>query len=252
MSLEFVLTPESRQQGTILTFSGDGKAQLQFAQEGNSLLARSAAGTASVSWPGLLVAGKALHLVANLDGKHLEIFANGKSVGKKKMKVDLASATIDTFYLGDTTGALGALLSGIAVYDQQLNPTEIATNSRLAEVDSAKGAAAETLIVEGTVQETTEIPAPDAIGAYRRALVVNTYAVDRVVQGVYGQNRVLVAEWAILDRNIIKSYQTPARPEQLVLEKFTENPQLEGERQMMDVFEPELEMYYRLPKGLVN
>jgi hypothetical protein len=56
-----------------------------------------------------------------------------------------------------------------------------------------------------------------------------------------------VAEWAILDGKVIKSYQEPRRAEQLVLEKFSDHPQLEGERQMMDIFEPDLEMYYRLP-----
>ena len=35
--------------------------------------------------------------------------------------------------------------------------------------------------------------------------------------------------------------------ERLTLEKFSDHPELEGERQMMDVFEPDLEMYYRLP-----
>ena len=93
------------------------------------------------------------------------------------------------------------------------------------------------------------MPAADAIGAYRRALVVNTYSVDQVVRGQYGQDRILVAEWAILDREIIKSYENLGQTERLVLEKFSDHPQLEGERQMMDVFEPDLEMYYRLPVG---
>ena len=248
VSIEFVISPVAGQQGTILTFAGGGKPQLQFIQDGDVLLARSAASAAPVSWPGLLVPGKAVHLVVNLDGKHLEAFANGRSVWKKEMKVDFAGTTFDTFYLGDTTGALQALLSGIAVYDQLLKPEEIAANSRLASARTVQGPTAETLIVEGTVQAMTEIPAPNAIGAYRRALVVNSYAVDKVLQGEYGQSRILVAEWAILDRNIVKSYQAPAQPEQLVLEKFADHPQLEGERQMMDVFEPDLEMYYRLPQ----
>lgn len=98
----------------------------------------------------------------------------------------------------------------------------------------------------GTLLDTTEIPAPDSIGAYRRALVVNSYSVDDVVQGEYDQDRILVAEWAVLDRKIIKEYADSAQTEQLVLEKFDDHPELEGERQMMDIFEPDLDMYYRL------
>ena len=149
--------------------------------------------------------------------------------------------------LGDTSGSLQARLSGFAVYNRLLTPAEIAANSRLAHQTQSKTPATARLVVDATLQETTEIPSPDAIGAYSRALVVNTYAVNRVIDGKYTESRILVAEWAILDRNIIKSYQTPAQPEQLVLEKFADHPQLEGERQMMDVFEPELEMFYRLP-----
>ena len=246
-SIEFVLAPGAGRQGTILTFAKGGKAQLQLARDGDALLARSAASAPPVCWPGLLMPGKVQHLVANFDGKELEIFANGQSVGKKEMKVDLAGATFDALTFGDTTGSVQASLSGIAVYDQLLEPAEIVSNSRLAGARIAKGSTAETLIVEGTVEAATEIPNPEAIGAYKRALVVNTYAVEKVLQGAYGQSRILVAEWAILDRNIIKSYQAPAQQEQLILEKFADQPQLEGERQMMDVFEPELEMYYRLP-----
>ena len=251
-SIEFALSPEISQKGTILSFAGGGKTMLQLAQEGDALLVRSAGGAAPVTWPGLLVAGKALHLVANLDGKHLEIFVNGRSVGKKELKVDFSGASFESFSVGDSTGVLQALLSGIAIYDRQLTLADITTHSRLAGERTGKASANGTLIVEGTLQETTEIPSPDAIGAYSRALVVNTYAVNRVVQGEYGQDRILVAEWAILDRRIIKSYQAPAQPEQLALEKFTDHPQLEGERQLMDVFEPELEMYYRLPESAVN
>jgi hypothetical protein len=246
-AIEFVLTPEAGQQGTILSFAGGGKAQLQLVQEGDSLVVRSAASAVPALWQGLLTAGKPIHLVANLDGNHVEIFANGQSVGKKNIKVDLAGAIIDAFSVGDSTGALRTLLSGIAIYNQMLTPSEIVTNNNLASNRNIKASPTETLIVEGTVQETTEIPTPDAIGAYRRALVVNMYMVDKVVQGKYTKNRILVAEWAILDRNIIKSYPTSPQKEQLVLEKFTDHPELEGERQMMDVFDPDLDLYYRLP-----
>jgi hypothetical protein len=61
------------------------------------------------------------------------------------------------------------------------------------------------LETRGGWAETMEIPAPENIGAYSRALVVNVYAAD-------------------------------------ALEKFAGHPELEGERQMMDVCEPDLEM----------
>lgn len=247
VSIELVVTPETDGKGSVLAFAGGGKAQLQLYQEGDSLQVHSAAAAAQASWPGMLVAGKPVHLAVNLDGKNLEVFFNGRSGGKKELQVDLAGGAFDSLTIGDTSGSLQARISGVAVYDRMLEPAAIIANSSLAAARTAREVPSSGIILRGKLLETTEIPAPDAIGAYRRALVVNIYTVDEVVRGQYGQDRVLVAEWAILDREIIKSYVQPAQPEELVLEKFSEHPQLEGERQMMDVFEPELDMYYRLP-----
>ncbi len=247
-SVELILTLESGRKGAILSFGGGGKEQLQFVLQGEDLVVHSAASTATAVWPSLFTTGRAQHLAANFNGKNLEIFIDGLSAGKKEMTIDLAGMALDTLRLGDATGSLQAVLSGIAVYNKELKQAEITANMRLAHARVDKAKPADVLVVAGVVQETSEIPAPDAIGAYRRALVVNTYAVNKVIQGIYQQDRILVAEWAILDRNIIKSYQTPPSLEELVLEKMSDNPQLEGERQMMDVFEPELEMYYRLPR----
>ena len=52
---------------------------------------------------------------------------------------------------------------------------------------------------------------------------------------------------AILDRTLVKNYDQAGAPERLILEKFADHPELEGESQMTDIFEPDLEMYYRLP-----
>ena len=75
--------------------------------------------------------------------------------------------------------------------------------------------------------------------------MVNSYKVVSVVEGEYVEDRIVVAEWAILDRQIVKEYGDSV--EKLVLEKFSDHPELEGERQIMDIFEPDLDMYYRIP-----
>lgn len=38
--------------------------------------------------------------------------------------------------------------------------------------------------------------------------------------------------------------------EQLLLEQFADHPELEGERQMMDICEPDLKMHYWSPRRL--
>jgi hypothetical protein len=246
--VEFSLIPERDQQGRIFSLVAGDKPGVVITQQGENLLVDIAGGS-SLSWPGLLVAGKPLHLFVNITGDSLELFAQGKSLGKKAGKVGFSGATVDSLIFGDPAGGWHGTLGGLAVYDQTLEPPEIAANSRLAGERTTETAAAGKLVVEGNLDETTEIPAPDALGAYRRALVVNTYSVSRVESGEYDRNRVLVAEWAVLDRTLVKTYDVAAPPERLVLEKFADHPELEGERQMMDVFEPDLEMYYRIPQS---
>lgn len=246
VGLEMTLTPQEGQQGRIVSLTAGGKPGLVVTQRGGDLLVQPAEGEPLV-WPGVLVAGRPQHLVLNVGDEGAELFADGRSLGKKSGRFAFNPA-IDSLYFGDPAGGWHGTLEGLAVYDLALAPPEIAANSRLAgERSSRQGKAAESLVVEGRLDQTTEIPAPDALGAYRRALVVNTYSVDRVERGAYGQEKVLVAEWAILDRALVKNYDGAGAAERLVLEKFADHPELEGERQMMDVFEPDLEMYYRLP-----
>jgi Concanavalin A-like lectin/glucanases superfamily len=244
LGLELVYHAEVEQLGAIASFGSGAANVVQLRQQSSDVQLVGQA--ANATWPKALTPGRTQHLALNLGNGKAELFVNGVSVGTKDARVDFAASAVDSFALGDREGKLRAQLAAIAVYDRALLKGEIDASSRLAQGLGGE-AADKPLVLEGTLLERTEIPAPDAIGAYSRALVVNTYKVDRVVQGEYSHERLLVAEWAILDRTVIKAYQEPTVSEQLVVEPFSRHPQLEGERQMMDVFEPDLEMYYRLP-----
>jgi len=243
-AIELTLTPERDQQGTILLFSGNKKSVLSIEQDKEKFRLISGPGGTGVAWPNIFKKRKPFHFSLNIDRKIAELFVNGKSQGKKKLGINFAATPIDTFYLGDIDGSWSGIMEKIGIYDQQLSRQRIKETSSLAK-RVARPDGVDTTLIEGHLLETTEIPAPDSIGAYSRALVVNTYKVDRVIDGVFEEDRILVAEWAVLDRKVVRTYSQES--EQLTLEKFSDHPELEGERQMMDVFEPDLEMYYRLP-----
>jgi len=245
-AVELTLTSQEGQQGRIVSLTAGENHGLVVAQQGGDLLIHPGVGE-RLSWPGVLLAGQPQHLVLNITGEGAELFIDGRSLGKKTGRFSF-SEVIDTLRFGDPAGGWHGILEGLALYDQPLAERKIASHNRLAGERSSRHAkAAERLVVEGRLDQTTEIPAPDSLGAYRRALVVNTYSVDRIERGKYPHERVLVAEWAILDRTLIKNYDQAGAPERLILEKFVDHPEMEGERQMMDIFEPDLEMYYRLP-----
>ena len=243
-AIEFTLTPERDQQGTILLFSGNKKSVLSIEQDKGKFRLISGPEGTGVEWPNIFKKRIPLHFSLNIDRKVAELFVNGKSQGKKKQGIDFAAMPIESFYLGDIDGNWSGIIEKIGIYDQQMSSQQIEETSSLVK-RVTRPDAVDTILIEGHLLETTEIPAPDSIGAYSRALVVNTYKVDRVIDGVFEEDRILVAEWAVLDRKVVRTYSQES--EQLTLEKFSDHPELEGERQMMDIFEPDLEMYYRLP-----
>lgn len=249
VSVEFVVTPETNQKGTILSFRSGKAKGFRVEQNGSTLLVYSGLGDSPVIWNDLMKNAKPYHLILLADGGNLELIVNGKSTGKKLFRIDLAGQRVDAFEIGDSSGGWHGVISGIAIYNTVLSPKDIAENSRLV-AQRTVAIDKQPIILMGTLLESTEIPAPDSIGAYRRALVVNSYAVDTIVQGEYKQDRILVAEWAILDRKIVKQYAEITKSERLVLEIFDEHPELEGERLMMDIFEPDLDMYYRLNRSV--
>ncbi|HBG18030.1 MAG TPA: hypothetical protein DDY32_01750, partial [Desulfobulbaceae bacterium] len=132
IGVEVTLTPQRDQRGRIVSLGAGEKPGLIVAQQGSDLLVQTAHGDAA-AWPGLLVAGQPLHLVLNATEDGLELFAGGKSLGKKPGKFNPAEAAIDTLHFGDPAGGWHGILEGLAIYDRPLQGTEIAANSRLAE-----------------------------------------------------------------------------------------------------------------------
>jgi hypothetical protein len=243
------VTTEKEQRGILLSFVNGGKDGLQIMQQDRNLLVnldQQGDGTL-LSWQKVFTPGVPQSLAVTLDGSTVEFFIGGRSLGRKKAGIDFGKAMLSDFIVGDPSGDWRGSLEGLAVYNQVLSAAEIGRNAQLMQQALETRKPLQTLQVKAELAELTEIPAPDSIGAYSRALVINSYKVKDVVEGEYQEQKVLVAEWAVLDRQIIKEYSDSPQTELLVLQKFDEHPQLEGERQMMDIFEPDLEMYYRLP-----
>ncbi|MFW2367805.1 MAG: LamG-like jellyroll fold domain-containing protein [Desulforhopalus sp.] len=248
-TLEFTVTSETPQQGTIMNFGSHEKVVLEILQKGEDLIVTGTPGGSSIQWQGVLPSNRANKLALVIDGVQVDLLADGKSHGRKDLPINFKKLSIDVFTLGDKAGKWNGRLENLALYNKVFSASDIQGHVQLISDKQAQrdSKPVSRLFAEATLLETTDIPAPDGIGAYRRALVVNTYSVDRLVEGEYKEDRVLVAEWAILDRKIVKQYSEVPESELLVLEKFDAHPELEGERQMMDIFEPDLEMYYRLP-----
>lgn len=244
-TIEFVVTSNDKQEGTLLAFRHGGANQLVIKQQGNAIILGTKADATLARWPNVLGSEKPIHFLLLLNSGKADLLVDGRSMGEKSVAIDFKNLSADSFVLGDVAGAWQGTIEGVAVYNTVLNDDDLAKHAKYAPKRSVAKPVPQ-LVLEASLTETTEIPAPDSIGAYSRALVVNVYSIKEVLSGEYQEKRILVAEWAVMDRKIVKDYDNSPQQETLIVEKFDDHPELEGERQMMDLFEPDLEMYYRL------
>ena len=247
--LEILVTPDKLQKAAILSFQGPGDKGLSLIQDDINVVLVNSLGAGAeekVIWQELFIAGEPAYLSLSITGDSVELFKNGKSLGKKKIEINLKDTPIEAMTLGDAEGGWSGSLSHLAVYNTSLPAQDVKMNSQYGLAKVMQKPVVNRLVIDAESLETTEIPSPDSIGAYSRALVVNSYTVKNVLKGQYTEEKIVVAEWAVLDRQIVKDYEKEAEVQQLVLEKFDDHPELEGERQLMDIFEPDLTMFYRL------
>jgi hypothetical protein len=114
-------------------------------------------------------------------------------------------------------------------------------------LDSARGRPqpASRIVVEGRLLKTPAIPTPASIEPYRHALVVHEYEVTRVVQGSYGEKRLIAAHWVIRDGKVLPDARRQAgSTATLTLERFDAHPELEGERVISASDTPKGTLYY--------
>mgnify|MGYP001119425330 CR=1 FL=1 len=105
-------------------------------------------------------------------------------------------------------------------------------------------AAAGRVRLEVRLVAVTPTPSVASIAPYTRALVAYTYEVTRVLAGDCRQPRILVAHWAIRDRQILDLGKQVGGTYVLEVEPFEARPELEGERLLMDTDEFHLPLYY--------
>ncbi len=105
------------------------------------------------------------------------------------------------------------------------------------------------LVVEARLTDLSVIPAPQDIAPYRRALLANGYEVVRVVSGSYRQKKIMAAHWVIEEGQVLKdAIREKGKTYRMVLERYDEHPELEGERLVMDSDEFKLILFYELRK----
>jgi len=149
---------------------------------------------------------------------------------------------------GNSKSDWKGLIENVALYSRWIGPEEaqkkyIASVEKISNREQIPVLSAKAKLVSMPVT-----PAPESIAPYRRALMVGQYQIELVTEGACSNRDVMVAQWAILDGQALNSAQRQEREKgreyQLRLEQFSDHPELEGERLIMDSDRFDLPLFY--------
>ena len=257
-SIEFLFTPGAttpENVGSIIRLQENDKVVLGFSQAGKDLIVEVSGlktDPARLKLTNFLQANRPEHLFVSLLGKQVKIYSNGRVLKNSSLKEDPFSSSQDLHLLfgqpQKANAGVNGALSHIALYGNAPDEQIIMQNNHLVTGALEARPDIETVNFNGKLIEVSKVPAPDSLGAYTRALVVNRYQIAGQQPKGYPEKEILVAQWAVLDRNVLPETKefNVGRSVKMKVEKFDLHPELEGERLMMDMFDPDLDLYYQV------
>lgn len=259
LTIEAAITPTRGDQtgpARIITCSSNPTARnFVLAQDHDSLIfeVNTKPGGTTTARLGKLTAGKLQHVVLTCAPASLQCFIDGQALPVAASPPgNFSGWTEQQLVMGDEyTGKYNwsGRLEGIAIFNRALTPDEAARHYELFSARLDNRAAPDRLRVRAKCLEVSPIPDPNTIVPYRRALVVNRYLVEKILQGTFEGRELLVAQWGVLDKNVMAD----AKPRvgqtiELTLESFDDHPELQSERQVVEVESLELPWFYSVGK----
>lgn len=195
-----------------------------------------------------LAPGTPQHVIVSCADGKLSCFLNGKRVFDGAYRGDFSSWSPQPLVFGGApTGACqwAGALEGIAVYARAIGAEEAARKYAACSRRLAGRQPLPRLALEARLIEASRLPTPESISPYRRALAVNRYRVEKLIEGRYAEAEIMVAHWVIMDGAVLSSARRERDTVQrLTVEPFDGHPELEGERLIMDSDEFHLPLYY--------
>lgn len=142
-------------------------------------------------------------------------------------------------------GGWRGTIQNVAVYARWIGPIEARRKYAASLAAAAGRSAAELLQVRACLIAEPAIPAPASIAPYRRALLAGHYRVEEIISGACKSKEIMAARWAILDGRIVPESAGQAGKERAMrLELFSDHPELDGERLIMEGDRYDLPLYY--------
>jgi hypothetical protein len=253
------ITPTGRDQtgpASIISFAENPKKRnFLLAQDHDSLTFEltTARGKPTTVKFGNLAAGKLQHVVLTFSRGNVRCFLDGQATPLSgKFSADLSGWTGQPLVFGDEFNGKhnwSGRLEGIAIFNRALTAAEATRHYELFSARFDNRTTPERVRVRAKCLEVSPIPDPRTIVPYRRALVVNRYQVEKVLQGTVPGRDLLVAQWGVLDKNVVADGKPRVgQTIELTLESFDDHPELQSERQIVEVEALDLPWFYAVGK----
>ena len=215
----------------ILSLGVGRGTNLELAQEGDRLLLKILAGREIRRRELMQIPlGEPTHVVVSYKPGRLTAYRNGDEV----LSTDDLQ---DDFYHWDPRrlrfgspkgeGAWPGTLQGVAIYARALTAAEVGENHDRFRRAMEKRRPPESITIEGVLVRSSEVPTLEDISPYREALSVQEYEVRSVLEGAYEGDTIRVAQWSILDGQVVGGART-GEVVNLRVEPLSDNPQLES------------------------
>jgi len=259
MSLELLFTPKAtgiEENGPVVQIREKGKTSaVILLQQGENLVLKISTPGQPVVWETVSEVFKPnlpVHLFIDLQKEAINIYVDGRKLVERVTRELFFTTSQDVeLFFGQTEASAKGIhgaISHVALYSGAISEKNRAGNVRIVTGELEARKVGESFSFTGELIEGSKVPAPDDLGAYRRALVVNRYKILDSTQKNISSKEILVAQWAVLDREVLPETEkfSIGYTTELKVEKFDEHPELEGERLMMDMFDPDLDFFYQV------
>ncbi|MDB5340805.1 MAG: hypothetical protein JWN70_6424 [Planctomycetaceae bacterium] len=255
LTVEMLVTPASAT-SPLAAFCEIGpldRPYVQLLQQNDMLFRRtkSAAGVTVKEWK---TAAPVVVTLTVTPEKSL-VYVDGRVLSESQGSLDLGMWTSAEIRLGSV--AWRGSVEAVTVYERGLSAEEVERQAAAARLRIPKRKSIVQTRVTAKCIERSTIPPPAQILPYRRALAVHEFEVQKIVADPKStkkaaaatlkvKDRILVARWVILDGQVLPEAAAPKVGEsaEVALELVDEHPELKSERQILDVAELDLPLYY--------
>lgn len=177
--------------------------------------------------------GKPNHVAITYTGGRLKGYLNGRLAAESEIHLNLENGEAWTLTLGagpDGSGDWAGAIEGVALYSRALSRDEVAKQESAYRTILARRVPAERLRIRGRLLAKSDVPEIDDLAPYTQSLSVYIYAVEKIFEGDYAEEKIHVAHWCVLDSKRLPTKDLAIdRSYMLTLEAFDANKQLETE-----------------------